>query len=110
MIRRPPRSTLFPYTTLFRSGIAARGGVVAVGDVVDTGQQRPLPGQLALGVEVDHAVSPQLEGVRLVCVAAAVQLRFAAQRPAGRLGVGVELEHALRSEERRVGKECRSRW
>src|SRR3712207_8903894 len=27
MIRRPPRSTLFPYTTLFRSGIrqAARG-------------------------------------------------------------------------------------
>src|SRR2546427_7258284 len=24
MIRRPPRSTLFPYTTLFRSGIAAR--------------------------------------------------------------------------------------
>src|SRR3982751_3566911 len=32
MIRRPPRSTLFPYTTLFRSsgGLAARcGGVVA---------------------------------------------------------------------------------
>src|SRR5258708_31601107 len=24
MIRRPPRSTLFPYTTLFRSRIAAR--------------------------------------------------------------------------------------
>src|SRR2546430_17471213 len=29
MIRRPPRSTLFPYPTLFRS--AARGGVVTVG-------------------------------------------------------------------------------
>src|SRR2546426_7254320 len=27
MIRRPPRSTLFPYTTLFRSGLLA--GVVA---------------------------------------------------------------------------------
>src|SRR2546425_4951203 len=30
MIRRPPRSTLFPYTTLFRSGVAVwptvRGG------------------------------------------------------------------------------------
>src|SRR2546430_16036333 len=26
MIRRPPRSTLFPYTTLFRSGRAARRG------------------------------------------------------------------------------------
>src|SRR2546425_4988739 len=25
MIRRPPRSTLFPYTTLFRSQIAVRG-------------------------------------------------------------------------------------
>src|SRR5689334_24015982 len=26
MIRRPPRSTLFPYTTLFRSAVAARLG------------------------------------------------------------------------------------
>src|SRR5437870_8115173 len=26
MIRRPPRSTLFPYTTLFRSGILGRPG------------------------------------------------------------------------------------
>src|SRR3712207_7845373 len=25
MIRRPPRSTLFPYTTLFRSGAGGRG-------------------------------------------------------------------------------------
>src|SRR5256886_16875946 len=28
MIRRPPRSTLFPYTTLFRSLIAAALGVI----------------------------------------------------------------------------------
>src|SRR3712207_8316944 len=28
MIRRPPRSTLFPYTTLFRSGRAGAGGAV----------------------------------------------------------------------------------
>src|SRR5215203_6719318 len=27
MIRRPPRSTLFPYTTLFRSSMARRTGV-----------------------------------------------------------------------------------
>src|SRR2546422_3870829 len=26
MIRRPPRSTLFPYTTLFRSVLPGRGG------------------------------------------------------------------------------------
>src|SRR3712207_8683960 len=29
MIRRPPRSTLFPYTTLFRSELLAERGVVA---------------------------------------------------------------------------------
>src|SRR5260370_26265328 len=37
MIRRPPRSTLFPYTTLFRSGggqKAASGGIQ--GDVLAT--------------------------------------------------------------------------
>src|SRR2546427_13170978 len=40
MIRRPPRSTLFPYTTLFRSGLErtreiARGpGRVAVDDLI----------------------------------------------------------------------------
>src|SRR2546430_3620899 len=32
MIRRPPRSTLFPYTTLFRS-IISRGKIVADGPV-----------------------------------------------------------------------------
>src|SRR2546422_3445288 len=31
MIRRPPRSTLFPYTTLFRSGVSARRGPDAGG-------------------------------------------------------------------------------
>src|SRR3712207_8521911 len=30
MIRRPPRSTLFPYTTLFRSGVVARRAEVAL--------------------------------------------------------------------------------
>src|SRR2546427_3334786 len=30
MIRRPPRSTLFPYTTLFRSRLAKLSGGVAV--------------------------------------------------------------------------------
>src|SRR5215204_7211121 len=29
MIRRPPRSTLFPYTTLFRSGLGTAGGFAA---------------------------------------------------------------------------------
>src|SRR2546422_8361592 len=34
MIRRPPRSTLFPYTTLFRSGwqFAPNGGQSSIGE------------------------------------------------------------------------------
>src|SRR3712207_8733704 len=36
MIRRPPRSTLFPYTTLFRS---ARRAVTTAGQPVATGAQ-----------------------------------------------------------------------
>src|SRR5689334_23964469 len=32
MIRRPPRSTLFPYTTLFRSAVEQRGEIHRAGD------------------------------------------------------------------------------
>src|SRR5258708_18504714 len=32
MIRRPPRSTLFPYTTLFRSGVAGLCAALAAAD------------------------------------------------------------------------------
>src|SRR3989442_3764019 len=34
MIRRPPRSTLFPYTTLFRSAGASRSGKSLAGTAV----------------------------------------------------------------------------
>src|ERR1051326_5019206 len=34
MIRRPPRSTLFPYTTLFRSVFRTAGGFVEVGEIM----------------------------------------------------------------------------
>src|SRR3712207_7217092 len=38
MIRRPPRSTLFPYTTLFRSHVADRRSVVAlIGEQLERG-------------------------------------------------------------------------
>src|SRR3712207_8968624 len=41
MIRRPPRSTLFPYTTLFRSRQRARSGTTAEAThVVDRGAER----------------------------------------------------------------------
>src|SRR3712207_7080796 len=34
MIRRPPRSPLFPYTTLFRSGLAADPALGAIAEIV----------------------------------------------------------------------------
>src|SRR3712207_8732400 len=45
MIRRPPRSTLFPYTTLFRSleKAARKAGPEADGPLFHGGPQRPVP-------------------------------------------------------------------
>src|SRR3712207_8723950 len=45
MIRRPPRSTLFPYTTLFRSGRE-----VGKGAAVQPGHRRGLTVQAGFGV------------------------------------------------------------
>src|SRR5690606_33019433 len=40
MIRRPPRSTLFPYTTLFRSNIEEGGSLTIIATaLVDTGSR-----------------------------------------------------------------------
>src|SRR3712207_7587788 len=60
MIRRPPRSTLFPYTTLFRSGVDAERAQrleVRLDDVLRRGLQ-------------DDLVLPELlEAVRVLAVA-----------------------------------------
>src|SRR3712207_8323658 len=48
MIRRPPRSTLFPYTTLSRSIVAAPARVQLEADVADYVYKPPLDG----GVDV----------------------------------------------------------
>src|SRR3712207_6982833 len=52
MIRRPPRSTLFPYTTLFRSvgALEHEGQVAAHQPLAD-----PVVQQVALGLDVPHA-------------------------------------------------------
>src|SRR5258707_11130377 len=41
MIRRPPRSTLFPYTTLFRSGMDDVAAVAAAISRDEAGEGRP---------------------------------------------------------------------
>src|SRR5260370_41995679 len=56
MIRRPPRSTLFPYTTLFRSEFAAQGPAVS-GPVVFGGRNGEGGADSRdFGVEVVHVV------------------------------------------------------
>src|SRR3712207_7174710 len=62
MIRRPPRSTLFPYTTLFRSDHdAGRLGRDVVG-----GHAGPAGGEHEVGVVVDEVVQPVLDQPEVV--------------------------------------------
>src|SRR3712207_9050593 len=102
MIRRPPRSTLFPYTTLFRSRSRLIGpncpGILS-------------PGKANVGI-----IPAQFfrEGnVGLVSRSGTLTYQIGnelAQSGFGNssiVGIGGD---PVRSEERRVGKECRSRW
>src|SRR5256885_16515410 len=88
MIRRPPRSTLFPYTTLFRSpredgGVAVHGSLQCPYYI-----HKALKRALRLTAEQAQVVQAETGG-----------------------GVGGKEEYPpIRSEERRVGKEGRSRW
>src|SRR5260370_19663066 len=51
MIRRPPRSTLFPYTTLFRSGAPSGNGAATPADaeLVSVAAAQPLPAPVVTG-------------------------------------------------------------
>src|SRR2546427_449055 len=100
MIRRPPRSTLFPYTTLFRSqGVVEARGVAPLGPnhgsqaVHARAPQRRRQGRLAGA----HRVAIPPEGVDLPVVGEeAERLR---QRPAGARVGGVAL---VKDRERRL--------
>src|SRR3712207_9267703 len=60
MIRRPPRSTLFPYTTLFRSGGAVfAGGDFALADAVEA---RNLVALNTDGTVRDASFNPGING------------------------------------------------
>src|SRR2546425_12490729 len=99
MIRRPPRSTLFPYTTLFRSLLDAVGVLnaeprlfVLPNDARLAGITCAYPGELGM---IEERPTEGPDGEPTV-------------RGAADLANTKKLFE--RSEERRVGKECRSRW
>src|SRR5256885_13794443 len=98
MIRRPPRSTLFPYTTLFRS--CMERAWYSANQLVVVHAHALAYAQLRIVLVVEHAR------------AAVVQLHGDAVDIAQVARAGVLLDGIARhrSEERRVGKECRSRW
>src|SRR5438132_14415655 len=103
MIRRPPRSTLFPYTTLFRSGGATRGPVLArAGAGLQVAPLRPRAGPPRLppsavraprlpepGVMADHAR-------RLVARALRRCRQLRGRRPGRALRVGGDPDVRLR--------------
>src|SRR3712207_9126579 len=119
MIRRPPRSTLFPYTTLFRSepDIVLLDLTLPDGDGRDVCRALrrrsavPILMLTARGTETDRIVGLEIgaddyvvkpfSGAEVIARMRAILRR--AQAPAG--GPATP-----RSEERRVGTEGRSRW
>src|SRR5437773_11990247 len=77
MIRRPPRSTLFPYTTLFRSDACLSTEGVYCSRCVYYGKHQSFQATAGFRDYAPNAYSSS---------------------------------NGWRSEERRVGKECRYRW
>src|SRR5256885_6928618 len=82
MIRRPPRSTLFPYTTLFRS--LARGHDV-LGRDEDEGAAQALRGENPHGLPRDEEVAPGVDRKRSLPVGEGEPLDGAGDRKSTRL-------------------------
>src|SRR3712207_9205630 len=104
MIRRPPRSTLFPYTTLFRSQFYGPN----LGYVLELYERyREDPESVDERTrEFFETWSPPQANGRVASSGAP-----AAADVEKDVGASKFIRHIRdRSEERRVGKECRSRW
>src|SRR2546430_16779586 len=129
MIRRPPRSTLFPYTTLFRSlrpreRRGAEGGARDRRRTAD--RARDVPPDLGLRPEapcargavrglpaarVGHRVHPGEAAVSdrrgVTRLTAERKVRRAARAALDKRATDLIVLDVQRSEERRVGEECR---
>src|SRR5256885_15431068 len=112
MIRRPPRSTLFPYTTLFRSarcafGAAALGTGRPGGRLFFGGGSFGLHARSAAAAYSRHSWLGSVQLPRgvlrrpLAIPSQPVGLKETGDRPRFYGNAGM-----VRSEERRVGKEC----
>src|SRR2546430_14336270 len=97
MIRRPPRSTLFPYTTLFRS---KNNEIGFKSEWLDHHLIVNLSGYIMKWTDIQL---PLFDPVHLG------NTTFDINGPSYKVK-GFEVQFVARSEERRVGKECRSRW
>src|ERR1043165_8591995 len=114
MIRRPPRSTLFPYTTLFRSGLEPLPGEAVVQktshdcfykttmeSVLDKLDLRSCRDTIVVtGIGSSNCVYHAVIGFHI--------RNYFVVVPEDCIH-GVAAHSQPRSEERRVGKECRSR-
>src|SRR5690606_41228139 len=97
--RRPPGPTLFPYTTLFRSvGVGSRRRMILIAGTF----------VLVSGLMYFAFMAAWLNAFLLVGFSRPLQLALGAL--AAVIGVLHMKDFFARSEERRVGKECRSRW
>src|SRR3989441_3621620 len=126
MIRRPPRSTLFPYTTLFRSRHFEHRIVVGAGcaDVTSgPGLLAQVPGFTSIAPAQEDVYhlrqhsrrSPRVEVEIDRPAGLQVRVKAALRQPkAGFVILTVPRQSGqaqfINAEERRVGKECRSRW
>src|SRR2546422_11097536 len=97
MIRRPPRSTLFPYTTLFRS----------VEDEEVSAELDKTFRKKNIQIYTSSAVESVRKDAKGVAVSFKDKDGKTQTLQAEKLLLAVGRK---RSEERRVGKECRSRW
>src|SRR5687768_18583458 len=116
MIRRPPRSTLFPYTTLFRSALRRRLGLpksvngVMIAQPYGANSDYPLQEWDVVTKIGDMPIDS--DGKVAVRYDLRLSSSYLVQKYAknGLLPLTIYRDGRLRSEERRVGKECRSRW